>query len=120
MEQDKELSKKIIDHELSGVFNCVLEGLRRLLLQKGFTFSDAVDHQIENYKLLSDKVKLFLNDERFANDTVDFMEFKEFLTITELIVPMEDTMLVPKEPSLKGCETPDSLPNAGIMDWLSL
>lgn len=77
-DQDKELSKKIIDHELSGVFNWVLDGLRRLLLQKGFTKSESVDNQIENYKLLSDNVKLFLNDEGFANDTVDFMEFKEF------------------------------------------
>ena len=34
-EQDKTLHTKIIDNELSGVFNWVLEGLDRLLKQKG-------------------------------------------------------------------------------------
>ncbi|MBL0152061.1 MAG: hypothetical protein IPP93_00665 [Chitinophagaceae bacterium] len=33
-DQDKELSKKIIETELSGVFNWLLEGLKRLLKQK--------------------------------------------------------------------------------------
>ena len=33
-EQDKQLAKKIIESELSGVFNWVLEGLERLLEQK--------------------------------------------------------------------------------------
>ncbi len=76
-EQDKELSKKIIDSELSGVFNWVLEGLRRLLLQKGFTKSEAVNKQIEIYKMQSDNVQLFLTDEGFAKHSDDFMEFKE-------------------------------------------
>lgn len=35
--QDKQLAQKIIKNELSGVFNWVLEGLKRLLLQKQFT-----------------------------------------------------------------------------------
>jgi putative DNA primase/helicase len=35
-EQDKELAKKIIDNELSGVFNWVLSGLKRLLMQQRF------------------------------------------------------------------------------------
>ncbi len=76
-EQDKELSKKIIDIELSGVFNWVLDGLRRLLLQKGFTKSDAVDRQIEIYKMQTDNVQMFLTDEGYAKHTDDYMEFKE-------------------------------------------
>ena len=77
-EQDKELSKKIIDTELSGVFNWVLDGLRRLLLQKGFTKSEAVNKQLEIYKMQSDNVQLFLTDEGYARHNDDYMEFKEF------------------------------------------
>ena len=36
-EQDKQLAQKIIATELSGVFNWVLQGLKRLLKQKRFT-----------------------------------------------------------------------------------
>jgi putative DNA primase/helicase len=36
-EQDKNLHTKIIENELSGVFNWVLEGLNRLLEQKRFS-----------------------------------------------------------------------------------
>jgi putative DNA primase/helicase len=80
-EQDKELAKKIIDNELSGVFNWVLDGLRRLLLQKGFTKSEAVNRQIENYKMQSDNVQLFLTDEGFEKNAVDFREFKELFNL---------------------------------------
>ncbi len=34
--QDKNLSKNIIETELSGVFNWILEGLDRLLIQKNW------------------------------------------------------------------------------------
>lgn len=61
-EQDKELSKKIIDNELSGVFNWVLDGLNRLLSQKGFSKSSAIEKQVELYKTESDSVKMFIED----------------------------------------------------------
>ena len=49
-EQDKELAKKIIKDELSGIFNWILEGLNRLLIQKNFSHSDSIDSQLEEYK----------------------------------------------------------------------
>jgi putative DNA primase/helicase len=61
-EQDKQLAQKIIRQELSGVFNWVLEGLHRLLEQKNFTHSEAVNRQLETYKMQSDTVQLFLSD----------------------------------------------------------
>ncbi|KAF0202242.1 MAG: hypothetical protein FD170_1968 [Bacteroidetes bacterium] len=61
-DQDKQLAKKIIETELSGVFNWVLEGLKRLLQNKKFTESQATDKAREAYKLESDSVALFINE----------------------------------------------------------
>ena len=64
-EQDRELHHKIIDAELSGVFNWVLEGLYRLLKNKNFTRCEAVEKAQEQYEKLSDSVRLFLDDKEY-------------------------------------------------------
>nr|DAW61318.1 MAG TPA: dsDNA helicase [Caudoviricetes sp.] len=61
-EQDPELARKIIDNELSGVFNWVLGGLTRLLSQKHFTFSEKVKEQVDNYRKESDSVVMFIDE----------------------------------------------------------
>ena len=61
-ERDPELSRKIISNELSGVFNWVLKGLKRILKQKKFTKSDAVQKALQRYRKESDTVQLFLED----------------------------------------------------------
>lgn len=76
-EQDKELSKKIIESELSGVFNWVLKGLNRLLSQKGFSKSSAIEQQIEAYKTESDSVKMFLDDELYIGSSISKKYLKE-------------------------------------------
>jgi len=75
-EQDKELSKKIIDKELSGIFNWVLKGLNRLLAQKNFTKSKAVSDQLDQYKKQSDSVLMFLEDEGFEKSHSEKIESK--------------------------------------------
>jgi putative DNA primase/helicase len=65
-EQDKQLAKKIIENELSGVFNWVLEGLNRLLLNKRFTDSNKVNEAREAYKLESDSVRGFISENEFT------------------------------------------------------
>lgn len=80
-QQDKELSKKIIDSELSGVFNWVLDGLKRLLTQKNFTHSEAVVKQIELYRLQSDSVQLFLQDEGFEKCTNESQQVKQLFSL---------------------------------------
>jgi putative DNA primase/helicase len=67
--QDKELSKKIIDTELSGVFNWVLEGLDRLLLQKNFSKCAAIDNARIEYEKKSDSVQLFIMENGFEVST---------------------------------------------------
>lgn len=64
--QDKELSKKIIDNELSGVFNWVLDGLQRLLKNKKFTQSEIVKNEVLQYQKESDSVLIFLEDENYC------------------------------------------------------
>lgn len=71
--QDNELSKKIINSELSGIFNWVLNGLQRLLINKNFTDSEIVKNEVLDYKKNSDSVLLFLEDENYStsiNDTL--------------------------------------------------
>jgi putative DNA primase/helicase len=60
--QDKQLAQKIINNELSGVFNWILQGLDRLLEQKNFSKCDAIDNARSNYEKQSDSVQLFLTE----------------------------------------------------------
>jgi putative DNA primase/helicase len=76
-ERDPELSKKIIETELSGVFNWVLDGLQRLLQQKKFTNCEAIRRQLEAYKLQSDSVRLFLEDAGYKPSANGFKLIKE-------------------------------------------
>lgn len=61
-EQNKQLHNEIIDGELSGVFNWVLDGLNRLLTQKRFSECNAAQKAVEEYKVDSDSVQTFLID----------------------------------------------------------
>lgn len=75
-EQDKALARKIIEGELSGVFNWVLGGLRRLLAQGRFTDSEAVGAQLEEYKRQSDTVRLFLDEQQYEITSEQYMPLK--------------------------------------------
>jgi putative DNA primase/helicase len=66
-EQDKQLHSKIIENELSGVFNWVLEGLTRLLEQKRFSECEAAQRAVEKYRIESDSVQMFLNEHGFSH-----------------------------------------------------
>lgn len=71
-EQDPNLSDKIIAKELSGVFNWVIDGLKRLLAQKGFTVSDSIKSQTENYRKESDSVALFTDDFNYVPSDTEY------------------------------------------------
>lgn len=76
-EQDPELAKKIIDSELSGVFNWILEGLKRLLIQKKFTVSEKVNDQIETYRRESDSVAMFIEDYSYKPSFNNYYTLKD-------------------------------------------
>jgi putative DNA primase/helicase len=76
-EQDKQLHSKIIESELSGVFNWVLEGLNRLLEQKRFSECEATKRAIEQYRIESDSVQMYLNEYEYLVSTKNETSLKE-------------------------------------------
>jgi len=76
-EQDKELHTKIIENELSGVFNWVLEGLNRLLEQKKFSKCEAAKEALEQYKIESNSVKMFLNENEYQSSPTNYKLIKD-------------------------------------------
>lgn len=71
-EQDKNLHAKIIDNELSGVFNWVLQGLNRLLEQKRFSNCEAAQKAVEQYKFESNSVQMFLNENEYKGSPTNY------------------------------------------------
>lgn len=63
--QDKDLANKIIKSELSGIFNWILKGVERLLEQRKFSYSKAIENTLNIYKNESDTVKLFLDENEY-------------------------------------------------------
>ena len=76
-EQDKQLHCKIIEKELSGVFNWVLEGLNRLLLQNKFSDCEAAQRAIDQYKIESDSVQMFLRENEYSVSATNEIPLKE-------------------------------------------
>lgn len=67
--QDKQLPQKIINNELSGVFNWILQGLDRVLEQKNFSKCEAVENARSNYEKQSDSVKMFIDEFEYKTAT---------------------------------------------------
>lgn len=79
--QDKGLAVKIINSELPGVFNWIMQGLERYLEQKGhFTDCEAAQKQLEQYRLESDSVKMFLHDNGYTSCPEQWRALKELYT----------------------------------------
>jgi putative DNA primase/helicase len=68
-ERDKTLHKRIIESELTGVFVWVLNGLKRLLAQKDFTYCEAAEKTLQKYREDSNSVLLFLNDNGYEKSS---------------------------------------------------
>lgn len=76
-EQDKELHLKIIEKELPGVFNWVLDGLRRLLENKKFTTCRASQEALEKYRIDSDTTASFLMENDYQRSFEERMPLKD-------------------------------------------
>lgn len=75
--QDKHLHTKIIENELSGVFNWVLEGLKRLLNQGGFSDCKAAQEAVEQYKSESNSAQMFLKENAYQPSPSAYTLIKE-------------------------------------------
>lgn len=76
-EQNKELSKQIIENELAGVFNWVLEGLNRLLVQRNFSHCEAAKIQVEQYRKESDSVQTWFDENGFQPNPNNYKLIKD-------------------------------------------
>jgi len=63
--QDKNLAKKIIAEELSGIFNWVLEGLNRILENESFTKSPKSEAKMKEIKIERDTVSEFMEEKGY-------------------------------------------------------
>lgn len=79
-EQDKQLHIKIIEKELSGVFNWVLEGLNRLLEQKRFSECEAAQRAVEQYRIESDSVQMFLSEHGYKISALNEIPLKDMFS----------------------------------------
>jgi putative DNA primase/helicase len=66
--QDVYLADKIIEKELSGVFNWILRGLDRLRAQGRLTECEASDREVDKYMIEGDTVAQWLEDEEWIED----------------------------------------------------
>jgi len=75
--QDKELHLKIIETELPGVFNWVMEGLHRLIKQKGFSRCEAASKKLDEFRTQSDTVRSFIDDKGYQKSVKASKPLKE-------------------------------------------
>lgn len=75
--RDPDLSKKIIENELSGIFNWALSGLKRLLINKRFTISDSSKSLLEKFRNSADSVREFIQEESFVKSNLNPIVLKE-------------------------------------------
>lgn len=77
-ERDPNLHLKIIENELSGVFNWALEGLNRVLKQKSFSESELSNQALNSYKKEDDdSFKIFLKDNQYITSVDSFIRLNE-------------------------------------------
>jgi putative DNA primase/helicase len=75
-EQDKTFAVKIIKTELAGVFNWIVDGLKRLLKAEKFTESKIVKQTIETYRKESDSVAMFIDDKGYKPSSTNYIFLK--------------------------------------------
>ncbi|QHV98281.1 DNA primase family protein [Spirosoma endbachense] len=87
-QKDPELPTKIIQRELSGVFNWILSGMNRLLANKRFTHSEKASQVLAKYRQEADTVAVFLMEENYQ-PSVSYLSlqsiyehYKAFCTIS--------------------------------------
>lgn len=85
-EKDIHLADKIIESELPGIFNWLLQGLERLTEQQHFTHSDQIENAVTEYKKQSDSVALYIEDKKYIPSSTQkkqavfdlYAEYKSF------------------------------------------
>ncbi|WP_116789902.1 DNA primase family protein [Flavobacterium psychrotrophum] len=94
--QDKELATKIIEDELSGIFNWIIEGLQRLLANRNFTHSSIIENQVKKYRVENDSILMFLEEENYEKSILEniklaalYLDYKIFCQTNGFIASAE-------------------------------
>jgi putative DNA primase/helicase len=77
-EQDPDLAKKIIDSEMSGVLNYVIDGMQSLIAEQQFDIPESVRLAVEQFRQESDSVLPFL-EENGCRPSVEKWVFLQFV-----------------------------------------
>ncbi len=83
-EKDIKLSEKIILTELPGVFNLVMDGIKRLVENKAFTHSSIVENIISKYRTESNNVAVFVKELNLKPSTDKKIRTNDLLTEYQL------------------------------------
>lgn len=78
--QDRTLGDRIIANEISGVLNWIVEGVKRLMSQGRFSDCDIASQALANYKIDSDSVASFIDDNNYEKST----DNKDCISLQEL------------------------------------
>jgi len=63
-----DIAKEIIENELSGVLVWVIEGIKEIVEQKGFTKSKLIEDAVKKYRLDTDNISSFIDEESYLFD----------------------------------------------------
>jgi putative DNA primase/helicase len=77
-DRDPKLAQKIIASDLPGIFNLVLEGLNRVLINQGFSKSSAMANAVKEYRQQSDTAFIYLEDKGYTAGEDEKMDLYNF------------------------------------------
>lgn len=82
--QDKNLAQKIIDKELSGIFNWVLEGLQRILKNQKFTESKHIIEVSKEVMNSTNSVAIFVEEKGYKPGNSNSLDLKSFRSMYDV------------------------------------
>lgn len=79
-EKDISLAEKIITNELPGVFNWLLEGLKRIIEQKRFSNCEQSERALGEFRKQGDNVQLFIEEKGYHAAETDRVALSDLYT----------------------------------------
>lgn len=67
--RDESLEHKIVEAEADGVLSWIIEGAKRLMAQGKFSHAQEMDEALDQYRIESDSVASFLDENNYAADS---------------------------------------------------
>lgn len=74
--RDESLEHKIIEAEADGVLTWVVEGAKRLMAQGKFSHAQEMDDALEEYKIESDSVASFMDENNYESNTKEILSLQ--------------------------------------------